>query len=399
MGNIFSDRITDVPRSFIREILKVAIDPAVISFAGGLPNRDLFPAEEIREATQKVFGMHGRDIFQYSNSEGYPKLREYIAERYRQKSGIVVPVEDILITSGSQQGLDLLGKILLNDGDGMVIEEPGYLGAIQAFSIYKPKFLPVPVHDSGMDTQKLRDVLSAERPKLMYTVPNFQNPSGISYSQENRNELSEILRGTRTILIEDDPYGDLRFTGEGKQSFKKLLPDNTVLLGSFSKTVIPGFRLGWVVAPHYIMEKLIIAKQAADLHTSHFTQSIIYQYLADNDIDEHIRRIREAYGRQCRAMLESIRDCFPSEVTYTKPEGGMFLWAELPGNVTSLDLFELAVKDNVVFVPGDPFYIGKKGTRTMRLNFSCVDEGTIRVGIGRLSNAIRLLLSGKIPRE
>lgn len=392
MGNIFSDRITDVPRSFIREILKVALDPAVISFAGGLPNRDLFPAEEIREATNKVLGTHGRDIFQYSNSEGYLKLREYIVERYRRKDGIDIPVEDILITSGSQQGLDLLGKILLNDGDGMIIEEPGYLGAIQAFSIFKPQFLPVPVSEQGMDTQKLRDVLSSEKPKLMYAVPNFQNPSGISYSGENRREVAEMLRGTRTIVIEDDPYGELRFRGESKPSFKKLLPDNTVMLGSFSKTVIPGFRLGWVVAPHYIMEKLIIAKQASDLHTSHFTQSIIYQYLADNDIDEHINKIREAYGNQCRAMLDSIQACFPAGVTYTKPEGGMFLWAELPHNVTALELFDLAVKDNVVFVPGDPFYVGKKGTRTLRLNFSCVDEGTIRVGIGRLGNAIRQLL-------
>jgi 2-aminoadipate transaminase len=382
----------DVPRSFIREILKVALDPEVISFAGGLPNRQLFPVEEIREATNKVFGIHGRDIFQYSNSEGYLKLREYIAERYYQKQHIEVPVDNILITSGSQQGLDLLGKILLDDGDRMVIEEPGYLGAIQAFSIYKPKFFPVPVSEKGMDTQRLREVISSEKPKLMYTVPNFQNPSGISYSQGNRLEISEILQGTKTILIEDDPYGDLRFAGESKQSFKNLLPDNTVLLGSFSKTIIPGFRLGWIVTPQYIMQKLIIAKQAADLHTSHFTQSIIYQYLQDNDVDKHISKIREAYGNQCRAMLASIQKHFPSSVTYTRPEGGMFLWAELPQGTTALALFDLAVKDNVVFVPGDPFYVNKEKTRTLRLNFSCVDEGTIEIGIKRLRNAIRNLL-------
>jgi 2-aminoadipate transaminase len=395
MDNVFSDRISDVPRSFIREILKVALDPTVISFAGGLPNRELFPAEELKEATNKVFDIHGRDIFQYSNSEGYLKLREYIAERYCQKKHINIPVENILITSGSQQGLDLLGKILLNDGDDMIIEEPGYLGAIQAFSIYKPKFLPVPVSEKGMDTQKLREIVSSEKPKLMYTVPNFQNPSGITYSQENRLEVSDILQGTNTMLIEDDPYGDLRFVGKNKQSFKELLPDNTVLLGSFSKTIIPGFRLGWIAAPKYITEKLIIAKQASDLHTSHFTQSIIYQYLKDNDIDKHISKIREAYGNQCRAMLNSIQNYFPPSVTYTKPEGGMFLWAELPQNVTSLDLFDLAVKDNVVFVPGDPFYIKKTKTRTLRLNFSCVDEGTIHIGIQRLGNAIKKLVKIK----
>jgi 2-aminoadipate transaminase len=392
MDSIFSDRITDVPRSFIREILKVALDSEVISFAGGLPNRELFPAEEIKEATNKVFSIHGRDIFQYSNSEGYLKLREYIAERYRQKKTLAVPVEDILITSGSQQGLDLLGKIILNDGDGLIIEEPGYLGAIQAFTIYKPKFLPIPVSEQGMDTGKLRGAISSGKPKLMYTVPNFQNPSGISYPRQNRTEIAKILGGTNTILIEDDPYGDLRFEGEDKQSFKELLPDNTVLLGSFSKTIVPGFRLGWIVAPKLIMDKLVIAKQAADLHTSHFTQAIIYQYLTDNDVDSHISKIRTAYGNQCRAMIGSIRKHFPSDVSHTKPEGGMFVWAELPKNVIALDLFEIAVKDKVIFVPGDPFYVNKTRTRTMRLNFSCVDEKTIEIGISRLGNAIRELL-------
>jgi len=392
MDSIFSDRITDVPRSFIREILKVALDPEVISFAGGLPNRELFPAEELREATNKVFSIHGRDIFQYSNSEGYLKLREYISMRYRQKQKLDIPAEDILITSGSQQGLDLLGKILLNDGDSLIIEEPGYLGAIQAFSIYRPKFLPIPVSGEGMDTVNLRAAMTSGKPKLMYTVPNFQNPSGISYSRENRTAVSEILQGTNMLLIEDDPYGELRFEGEAKQSFKELLPDNTVMLGSFSKTIVPGFRLGWIVAPKRIMEKLIVAKQATDLHTSHFTQAIIYQYLKDNDVDVHINKIRTAYGNQCRAMLSSMGKHFPAGVTYTRPEGGMFVWAELPGNAAALDLFDLAVKDKVIFVPGDPFYVNKKRTQAMRLNFSCVDEGTIETGINRLGTAIRELL-------
>jgi 2-aminoadipate transaminase len=392
MDSIFADRISDVPRSFIREILKVALDPSIISFAGGLPNRELFPAEELRAATDKVFSIHGRDIFQYSTSEGYLKLRAYISARYRQKQKLDIPVEDILITSGSQQGLDLLGKILLNCGDSLIIEEPGYLGAIQAFSIYQPKFLPVPVSEEGMDRAKLRKAMTSEKPKLMYTVPNFQNPSGISYSQKNRIEVSEILRGSKTLLIEDDPYGDLRFEGEAKQPFRELLPDNTVMLGSFSKTIVPGFRLGWIVAPKRIMEKLIIAKQAADLHTSHFTQAIIYQYLKDNDVDKHIGKIRTAYGNQCKAMVASIGKHFPAGVTHTTPEGGMFLWAELPRGATSLELFDLAVRDKVIFVPGDPFYVKKKGTRTMRLNFSCVDEKTIEAGISRLGAAIRELL-------
>ena len=392
MDDIFSDRISDVPRSFIREILKVALDPEVISFAGGLPNRELFPAEELQEATSKVFRIHGRDIFQYSNSEGYLKLREYIADRYSQKMNHAISIENILITSGSQQGLDLLGKILINDNDSVIIEEPGYLGAIQAFSMYRPTFLPVPVSEEGMDVQILQAILSNEKPKLMYTVPNFQNPSGISYSEGNRLGVSELLRATKTILIEDDPYGELRFTGKRKSFFMDLLPEQTVLLGSFSKTIVPGFRLGWIIAPSFIMQKLIVAKQAADLHTSHFTQSIIYQYLQDNDVDQHIKKIREAYGNQCRAMLESIGKHFPAGVRYTRPEGGMFLWAELPHHLAALDLFDLAIKQNVVFVPGDPFYVNQTRTRTMRLNFSCVNEETIDIGIRRLSDAIRSLL-------
>lgn len=392
MDSLFSDRIADVPRSFIREILKTALQPNVISFAGGLPNRDLFPLEEIKAATTAVLDRHGRDLLQYGNSEGSPELRAFIAERYRKTLGLAVAVEDILITNGSQQGLDLLGKVMLNDGDGLVIEEPGYLGAIQAFSLYRPAFLPVPVSDNGMDVDRLRQALRQGRPKLMYTVPNFQNPSGITYSDENRQAVADTLRGAGTILIEDDPYGDLRFSGRPQRSFRHVLPGNTVLLGSFSKTVAPGFRLGWVVAPKPLMDKLVIAKQASDLHTSHVPQAIIHQYLRDNDIDKHIQVIREAYGRQYRAMLRSMLEHFPDGVTHTQPEGGMFVWAELPEGLAALDLFELAVKENVVFVPGDPFYINKTRTRTMRINFSCVDETAIGTGIERLGAAMRALL-------
>jgi 2-aminoadipate transaminase len=392
MDTLFADRIHDVPRSFIREILKVAPDPSVISFAGGLPNRDFFPVRELREATEKVFATRGTGIFQYSNSEGLTELREYISKRYTTKFNLDVPAERILITSGSQQGLDLLGKTILNRGDRLVIEEPGYLGAIQAFSIYRPAFLPVPVSDNGMDLSRLREAVISGNPKLMYTVPNFQNPSGISYPGQNRKKIADILDGTKTLLIEDDPYGDLRFSGSPEPSFYNLLPDQTILLGSFSKVVVPGFRLGWIVAPQKAMEKLVIAKQATDLHTSHFTQWILYQYLIDHDIDDHIRAIVQAYGSQCRAMQESIKRYLPEEVSCTTPKGGMFLWARLPGNMSSLRLFEIASREKVIFVPGDPFYINRKDMNTLRLNFSCVDETTIDIGIQRLGAAIGELL-------
>jgi len=239
-----------------------------------------------------------------------------------------------------------------------------------------------------MDPDALRAALARFRPKLLYAVPNFQNPSGISYSEDNRREVAEILSGTGIFLIEDDPYGELRFAGSDIPSFKSLLPDNTILLGTFSKTLVPGFRLGWIAAPPALMQKLITAKQATDLHTTHFTQSIVCRYVHDNDPDEHIRLIREVYGRQCRAMQESIRRHFPPEVAYTRPEGGMFLWAELPGGMAAVDLFERAVQDKVVFVPGDPFYVRGGRHSTMRLNFSCSDVDTIEVGIERLGRAI-----------
>jgi 2-aminoadipate transaminase len=393
MNRTFSDRITDVPRSFIREILKTALDPSVISFAGGLPNRELFPETELKEASNKVFDIYGSDILQYGNSEGFLKLREYISWRYHTKKHLDIPVENILITSGSQQGLDILGKILLNEGDGLIIEEPGYLGAIQAFSLYRPKFLPVPVSAEGMNLEKLEAFISSENPKLLYSVPNFQNPSGISYTEENRETVSKIIEKTGVLLIEDDPYGDLRFEGEERRSFKEFIPDNTVLLGSFSKSIIPGFRLGWIAAPADIMTRLITAKQASDLHTSHFTQSIIYQYLMDNDIDAHMKKINSLYGSQCRSMMRSIKKYFPEHITFSKPEGGMFLWADLPDNVSSVKLFDLALKEKVVFVPGDPFYINKTDTPAMRLNFSCVDEETIQEGIKRLGKSIEKLLA------
>ncbi len=389
MDHIYSDRIRDVPTSFIREILKVTLDPTIISFAGGLPNRTLFPVDEIREAAVKVLDSHGRDVLQYGNSEGDPRLREYIAARYQDKYGLEIPVEHILITSGSQQALDLLGKVLLNEGDDLIIEEPGYLGAIQAFSLNRVRFLPVPVSPEGMDTERLAAALSNGRPKLVYTVPNFQNPSGISYPRENRQAVARLLEGTRTILVEDDPYGDLRFAGMPEPSLKEYLPQNTVLLGSFSKILAPGLRLGWIAANGSLMRQLVTAKQATDLHTSHFTQSLVVQYLLDNDVQKHIAEICRAYGRQCEAMLASMKRHFPSGVSHTRPEGGMFLWAGLPSGIAALDLFDLAVQDKVVFVPGDPFYVRGSRHNTLRLNFSCSDVETIEVGIERLGKAIR----------
>ncbi|MBD3669624.1 MAG: PLP-dependent aminotransferase family protein [Gammaproteobacteria bacterium] len=392
MQELFSDRISDVPPSFIREILKVTQDPTVISFAGGLPSAALFPTKAIQAATQKVFETGGNEILQYSTTEGYGPLREYIATRYRDKMGLEVNPDNILITNGSQQGLDLLGKALLNEGDEVIIEAPGYLGAIQAFSIYRARFHAVPMDDAGMQVTPLQSTLATARAKLMYTVPNFQNPSGISYTNARRREVVEAMQDSRTLLIEDDPYGDIRFEGTRPDSFASMMPERTILLGSFSKTVVPSFRLGWIVAPDSILEKLVIAKQASDLHTNYFSQRVLYQYLCDNDLDAHIENIIDKYGRQRDTMLEAIGREFPDGIETTHPDGGMFLWVRLPEGYAARDLLQKAIKDKVVFVPGDPFYVDGLAHNSLRLSFSTVDEATIAEGIKRLALAIRELL-------
>lgn len=393
MSGIFSDRISGTPESFIREILKVISQNDIISFAGGLPNKDLFPVPELRSSCLNVFdGDEIESALQYSATEGDVKLREWISNRYQSKHGLDVAPDDILITTGSQQGLDLLGKILINENDDVVIEEPGYLGAIQAFSIYQPTFHAVPLLADGLDAEGMKKVLDSHKVKLFYTVPNFQNPSGLTYSKESRERVADLLRPTDVILIEDNPYGELRFKGESAPSFYSLIPENTVLLGSFSKTVVPAFRLGWVVAKGAIREKLVIAKQASDLHSNYFSQKILADYLLNNDLDEHISLITEVYGRQRDAMVGSIKKHFPESVQYTEPEGGMFLWVTLPENISAMKLFDKAIEQKVAFVPGDPFYLTKKDVNTFRLNYSCVDEETIERGISILGEAIRSFL-------
>ncbi len=348
----------------------------------------LFPVKELKLATEKVFTKYGADVLQYSNSEGDIGLREQISARYLAKKGISVPARNIIVTNGSQQGIDLLGKVLLNERDKVLIEEPGYLGTIQSLSLFKVQFLPVPVGDDGMDVQALQKSSDGSGAKMVYSVPTFQNPAGITYTDESREKIAAIAKQNKFLVVEDDPYGELRFSGHGAKSFFHYLPDQTVLLGTFSKVVAPGFRLGWIAAPAWICEKLIIAKQAADLHTSSFSQKILSEFLSDNELDDHIVKITDAYGTQCRAMQESLVRHFPSSIRFTNPEGGMFLWGRLPEGMDSMELFKEAVKENVVFVPGDPFYTNKTNTSTFRLNFSCVDPETVEEGVKRMARAL-----------
>ncbi len=277
MNNLFANRMANAHKSFIREILKVTADPKVISFAGGLPNPRFFPVKDLADATAKVLAEDGENVLQYSTTEGYLPLREYVAERYSMKRGLEVEPDEILITNGSQQGLDLIGKVFLNAGDRVVIERPGYLGAIQALSIFEPMFIPIPLRQDGIDTDLLEKTLDTNEVKLLHTVVNFQNPSGITYSKQKRLELADIFEDRDTILVEDDPYGELRFSGQDLPSMSSYLRGNVVVLGSFSKIVAPGLRLGWICAPEDVMERIVVAKQASDLHSNYLSQRIVYQ--------------------------------------------------------------------------------------------------------------------------
>ncbi len=382
----FAERMQGAQRSFIREILKVTADPSVISFAGGLPNPESFPVAAIAAAAQAVLAESGAAALQYSTTEGYLPLRQWIAARYKTKKGMDVDPGDILITTGSQQALDLAAKVLINAGDPVVIEKPGYLGAIQAFSLFRPAWRSVPLLDDGPDLDALDAALAGAQ--LFYAVTSFQNPSGLSYSEDKRAAVAALLRRHDCFFLEDDPYGELRFAGRDLPPVYAQRPENSLLLGTFSKIAAPGFRLGWIVAQGEIMERLVIAKQAADLHTGSLDQMLVERFLRDNDFEAHVERIRTLYGGQCRAMQASIARHFPKDVHVTAPEGGMFLWATLPDGLSSLKLLKLAVEQKVAFVPGAAFHVDGSGDKTLRLNYSNADEATIEEGIRRLARCM-----------
>lgn len=393
MSGNFATRMASVHRSFIREILKVTADPEVISFAGGLPNPGLFPMKELAAAAAYVIGEHGRETLQYSTTEGYAPLREWIAARYRDK-GLDISADEIVITTGSQQALDLMGKVFIDAGDRVLMEAPGYLGAIQSFSVFQPEFCTVPLEDDGPDLAVLEKELN-KGVRAFYAVTNFQNPSGLTYSAEKRKAVADLLRGTDVIFVEDDPYGELRFEGEHHPPVYSQRPENSVLTGSFSKVAAPGFRIGWAVAGGELRDAMVRVKQASDLHTSTVTQRIVHRYLEENDLDAHISKIRECYGDQCRAMREAAAQYLPEEVKLTKAEGGMFLWAEMPEGYSSMELFDRAIERKVAFVPGKPFYVDGTGDNTMRLNYTNSDNERIDEGMKRLGQCMKEYLASR----
>lgn len=387
-------RLNRVPQSFIRKILKFTQDPDVISFAGGLPHEQTFPVAQLAQAAHQVYTNAGVTALQYSTTQGVPALREWIAQDLSQHMKGSVDPDHILITSGSQQALDLIGKAFVNPNDRVVIERPGYLGAIQALSLYEPEFIPVDLAEHGIDLQTLEQRLASDQPKLMYTVPSFQNPSGSTYSLDCRKALVELLDTyPNLILVEDNPYGKLRYEGEDLPLLKAMRSHNTILLGSFSKVVAPGLRLGWIYAEPDIIDRLNLVKQATDLHTSTMDQYILAQYLQDNDLDIQIRKTCQRYAEHRNTMIQALDTYMPDNIQFTRPQGGMFLWVTLPAVFSSMELFSLAIQEKVAFVPGSPFYVDGGGDSCLRLNFSNADPTRIATGIQKISRALEQMIS------
>ncbi|KAG4081084.1 hypothetical protein HA402_010255 [Bradysia odoriphaga] len=386
----FSERAQQLTSSAIREILKVTERPDVISFAGGLPAPSGFPVEVVRAAFDKVLATNGRTALQYGPTEGYAPLRQWVADDLNRHGANIAP-DQILIVSGSQQALDLLGKVLIDKGSKVLVEDPSYLGALQSFSLYQPNYVPVPTDEGGLIPQAITPELAADA-RFLYALPNFQNPTGRTMNLARREALVQLAAKLNLPIIEDDPYGELRYAGEPQPGLLALAGKhgaNVIRLGTFSKVLAPGLRLGYIAARRDIINKLVQAKQATDLHTPTLTQMAVYEIVKDGFLDQHLPKVRDIYRTQGRCMLEAIQQEFPASVSWTKPEGGMFLWVTLPEHIDSTKLLAQAIEQNVAFVPGGPFYSGKSVPHTLRLSFATVPEDKIRTGIAILGKLIK----------
>lgn len=394
----YAHRAQKAKTSEIRELLKLTEQPDMISFAGGLPAPEVFPIKEFQEACNYVLNERGAQALQYGTSEGYTPLREMIA-RHNGRFSVPVTADNILITSGSQQALDLIGRLFINRGDYIVVESPTYLGALQAWSAYGAQYICVPADEHGMNTDHLEEALRVG-PKFIYVLPNFQNPSGSTLSLERRKRLILLADQYGVPIIEDDPYGQLRFEGEHIPSVVMLdnqyrndtdgeYSGNVIYLSTFSKLLAPGLRLAWVIAPPNVIQKLVMAKQAADLHSSTFNQQVAYEVAKGGFLDEHVKVIRSVYKERRDVMLEMMEEIFPSEMSWQKPLGGMFLWGILPQGVDAAEILKLAIQRKVAFVPGGSFHPDGGKNNTMRINFSYSSPDVIREGITRLGETLK----------
>ena len=387
---IYASRVGHMTSSIIRELLKLTMQPDIISFAGGLPAPEMFPVREFGEACTYVLQHEGAQALQYGPSEGYGPLREYLVERMN-KYGVPAEVDNILITNGSQQALDLIGRIFVDSTVVVCTERPTYLGALQAWNAYEANYCTVPLDDDGMMVEELEATIQRCRPKFIYVLPNFHNPAGVSLSEERRHKLAEVALKHDVFIVEDDPYGELRFEGEDLTPVVTLAKERTLYVGTFSKTLAPGIRLGWAAAPKQVISKLVQAKQGADLHTSTFVQVVANDICQRGILRQHVKHIRATYKQRRDTMLDAMAEFFPEEVRWVRPQGGLFLWVTTPPNVDTVALFKVAVAEKVAYVPGDPFYPGEdlEGRRHMRLNFSFCKPEVIVEGIRRLGTALK----------
>ena len=387
---VLAKRTERMKSSIIRELLKFTMQPEVISFAGGMPAPELFPVRDFREACDWILTHDAEGVLQYGTTEGYPPLKDYLVEAML-KYDLPAERDNVLLTNGSQQALDLIGKVFIDEGDEIITCRPTYLGAIQAWNVYGPKFVTVPLDDDGMRMDELEEALAAHpSAKFIYVLPNFHNPAGTTLSLERRHRLVDLAARHGAFIIEDDPYGELRFEGEDLIPICALHKENTIYLSTFSKTLAPGLRLGWIVAPKTVIAKLIQAKQGADLNTSTVVQYMAYDICSRGLIKAHVKKIRDAYKERRNVMLQAMEEHFPPGVTWTRPQGGLFLWARLPEQIDAEKLLKVAVEEKVAFVPGNAFYPdGADGRCCMRLNFSNAQPDMIREGIRRLGQAIK----------
>jgi 2-aminoadipate transaminase len=373
--------------SIIREILKLSSQPGVISFAGGLPAPEMFPVDDLKEASIRALDKYKDAALQYSLSMGVPEFRQAIADYACQRIPRIT-ADNIIITSGSQQGLDLIGRAFIDPGDYVICEAPTYVGALQAFNFYQARYATVGMDDQGMMVDEVEDAVKKHNPKFIYVVPNFQNPSGITMSLARREQLVAVANEYNIPIIDDNPYGELRFAGEPVPSLCALGGDMVISLSTFSKIVSPGLRIAWIVARPDMMPVFEKVKQCGDLHTSTFSQILLLEYLRMGKLDDHIEKIRQTYGRRRELMIKSIEEYFPPEVEFTRPEGGLFLWLSLPTGMSAKELLPEAIEKKVAYVYGSPFFPNGGGENTMRLNFSNASEEQIVEGIKRLGRLI-----------
>ncbi len=389
LTNVFSDRITGIKASEIREIFKLLGQKDIISLAGGNPAPESFPADALAEIAHDIIKNNSAVSLQYNATEGYAPLRSVLSERMK-KIDSLKEFDDVIVTTGAQQAIDLTARILINEGDGVVAELPSFVGSLNSIRGFGGKLFGVPVLNDGMDLCALENILKTENIKLIYTIPTFQNPTGVTMTLEKRKKLLELAGKYNAFILEDNPYGELRFSGEYVPTIKSLDTEGRVIYsGSFSKILSSGLRVGWLCGHRDILAKATVAKQSADVHTSTLTQMMAAEYLTRFDIDEHINKICELYGRKCKKMLDAMDKYFPAHCTYTRPEGGIFLFCTMPNGTDSKELLKKALEKKVAFVPGHTFMIDmSKPTNTFRLNYSLIPEDKIEFAIKSLSEIL-----------